>query len=82
MNNSEELRKKVLKICREVNSEIPDDDSLLLIENGYVDSFGVFVIMASIEIEFDIKVLDEEMNQDNFKNINNIVRLIEKHKEI
>lgn len=74
------MHEAVLKICREVNSEIPEVYSDDLISGGYIDSFGVFMIMASIEIELDIKIPKNELCYDNFKSIDSIVELIDKIK--
>ncbi len=77
-----ELQKKVLEICREVNSEIPDDIDVLLIDTGLVDSFGAFMIMSNLEIEFDIEISNEDIKHDNFKNMKSIIELVKKYKAL
>lgn len=72
--------KSIIEICREVEPNIPDDITLNLIDGGYVDSFGVFMIMASLEIEYDIKIPDNDLNYDNFKSIESLTNLVEKIK--
>lgn len=71
------MEKKILEICRKINKDIPEDCSICLIDEGYIDSFGVFTIMAEIEIEYNILLNDEDMVYEHFKNINSIVELVQ-----
>lgn len=71
------MEKKILEICRKINKDIPEDCSIRLIDEGYIDSFGVFTIMAEIEIEYNILLNDEDMVYEHFKNINSIVELVQ-----
>lgn len=75
------MHETILKICREVESTIPADYNQELISSGYIDSFGTFMILASLEIEFDISIPDTELCYENFKSINNMVDMIKKIKE-
>lgn len=71
------IEKKVLEICRKINRDIPEDSTIRLIDDGYIDSFGVFTIMAEIEIEYNILLDDEDMVYEHFKNIKSIVELVQ-----
>lgn len=75
MDNAD-LYKRVLTICRENNQAVPDDPDVLLIDSGLIDSFGAFMIMSSLEIEYDIEISDDDMKYDNFKNISSIMALV------
>ena len=70
------LFNKILSICREINPEVPADLDFLLVDSGLIDSFGAFMIMSSLEIEYDIEITDSEMKYDNFKNIGSIMGLV------
>lgn len=51
-------------------------DDVLLIEEGIVDSLGIFQLVAHIEGEFGLRVEDEELVAENFGTIAEIARLI------
>lgn len=69
---------KLLQICREANPAIPDDPETKLIDGGYVDSFGAFMILTSIEMDFGITIPESEIKYDNLKSINRMIELINK----
>ena len=66
----------ILEICREVNKDIPESSTVKLIDDGYVDSFGMFMILTRIELQYDIVITEEEMNYENFRDIQHIQQLI------
>ena len=66
----------ILEICREVNKDIPSSPVVKLIDEGYIDSFGVFMIMTRIELQYDIVISEDEMNYENFSDIEHIEQLI------
>lgn len=65
-------------ICRNC---LVDKNSLLLdkslIDQGIIDSFGLIEISTFITHEFDITVLNNEMNRMNFGSVLKIVAFIE-----
>lgn len=67
---------KILEICREVNKNIPSSPTVKLIDDGYIDSFGVFLILTRLELEYDIVISEDEMNYENFSDIQHIEQLI------
>ena len=67
---------KLLQICREANPAIPDNPETKLIDEGYVDSFGAFMILTSIEMDFGITIPESEIKYDNLKCINSMIGLI------
>lgn len=73
---------KVLAFCREVNPDIPDDGSVKLFDEGYLDSFGAYMVLTQIELEYDIKIAEDEMNYNNFQNVYSIVDLIARKLEM
>lgn len=70
------MLEKLLQICREANPAIPDNPEAKLIDEGYVDSFGAFMILTSIEMEFGITIPESEIKYDNLKSINSMIELI------
>ena len=51
-------------------------DDLPLIEEGIIDSLGIFVLIAFIEDQFKIKMQPEDVVMDNFGTVNAIKGLV------
>jgi acyl carrier protein len=49
-----------------------------LIENGVIDSLGLFALLGFIEKEFGVRLAGEELSPDNFGTIGAITSLIER----
>jgi len=58
-----------------VGLEVLTDD-YPLIDNDVLDSLGLFQLVAFIENDFDLEVLDDELVLENFGMIGDIARLI------
>ena len=71
------MEELILQICREVNPDVPDDGDVKLFDEGFIDSFGAYMILAYLELEFDIHINESEMNYEHFKDIDSIKRLVE-----
>jgi acyl carrier protein len=54
---------------------IIQNDSLIFKE-GYFDSMGFVRLISFIEEEFDIKTVDTDLIEENFKSINSIAAFI------
>ena len=54
--------------------QIQDNEHLL--ENGIVDSLGVLDVVTFLEEKFHIKVLDEDLVPENFKDIETLTRFV------
>lgn len=59
---------------RNDTKDVSTDDSLL--DGGLIDSMGIFQLVAFMEKEFSIDVLDEEIIPENFETLNNMVAFI------
>ena len=53
----------------------PDED---LLEQGIIDSLGLMKLIAFMEEEFNINIMDEEIVPENFQSLNCMVTLVEK----
>jgi acyl carrier protein len=51
-----------------------DDESL--IDNGVVDSLGIFRLVTFLEENFGVKVGDEEISAENLQSVNVIEQLV------
>jgi acyl carrier protein len=57
-----------------------DDESLM--ENGVIDSLGIFRLVSFLEENFGVRVGDEEINPENLKSVDSIEHwLISKSKK-
>jgi len=78
--DNDEVRSIIVKYLKSGNplfarlDEIPLDESLL--ELGYIDSFGVIDLVAFLEGNFNIQILDDEINKEKFGSINKMVALV------
>ena len=52
-----------------------------LFDDGIVDSFGILEILSFIEQKYNIKVGDDEVIEENFATIENIVDYLEQKKQ-
>ncbi len=60
-------------------SELADDTSL--ITSGFVDSTGMLEVIAFLESEFGIRVLDQEMVPENLESIGRIAAYVARKRE-
>ncbi|MEE8106618.1 MAG: acyl carrier protein [Planctomycetota bacterium] len=57
------------------DQQVKDEDDLL--EGGIVDSLGILDVVGHLEQEFGIQVGDDDLNPENFGNINALMRFVE-----
>lgn len=55
-------------------SSVRDDESL--IENGVVDSLGIFRLVTFLEESFGVKIGDEEISAENLQSVDMIEQLV------
>ena len=51
-----------------------DDESLM--ENGVIDSLGIFLLVTFLEESFGVRIGDEEINPENLKTVDTIEQLV------
>jgi acyl carrier protein len=67
-------------VSKELSADLDSrdlDDNEDLLEGGIIDSLGIMKLLAFIEEEFSIRVIDQELTPENFQTINSILHLIE-----
>lgn len=78
--NSKDVKDKLMLFVKnnilydESINEIDADESL--IENGYIDSTGIIILVTFIEKTFNFKVYDHEIIPENFDSINSLYNYI------
>jgi acyl carrier protein len=60
-----------------MESIAPDED---LLSKGIIDSLGILKLTDFMEKEFKIKISDDDMEPENFKNLNSLKGFIESKK--
>ena len=71
-----ELAPKVRAIFADtLNIEVPSDDTDL-IEAGYIDSLALVELLFAIEREFSVSVPLDELEIDDFRNVESISALV------
>ena len=55
-------------------SSFRDDESLM--DNGVIDSLGIFRLVSFLEENFGVRVSDEEINPENLKSVDTIEQLL------
>ena len=51
-----------------------DDESLM--DNGVIDSLGIFRLVSFLEEDLGVRVSDEEINPENLKSVDTIEQLV------
>ena len=78
MDNKEAVRRFILgNFFVPEGNALEDDDPLL--EHGVIDSTGVLEIIGFVEMNYGIKLDDDEIVPENLGSISNIAAFIERH---
>lgn len=73
--------RKVIDILNILFPEREFVNSQDFIEDGLIDSFDLMQLISTLENEFGIEIDIDEINEDNFKNIESIDKLIKMRKD-
>lgn len=73
MDTKQKIRAFLGKFMDE--SSVKDDDNIFA--KGFVNSLFAMQLVTFIEKEFDVSVNNDELDIDNFKDINSITNLVE-----
>lgn len=70
----------VIQIIKDIDSSITiSNNDQNLLDYDIIDSLGIFELTAGIEDKYEIEIQPEDIIPENYKNINSIVRLVEKY---
>jgi acyl carrier protein len=76
MNNMDEL----LKLLKEIRSDVDFENETELIEDGFLDSFDIVSIISEIDDVFGVQIRINELDPENFNSAESIWNLIQKLK--
>ena len=73
-----ESKEKIRKFLMENKNikELKDDDDLF--KCGFVDSLFAFKLVLFLEVEFKIKIKNKDINEENFRTIQNIDETVQR----
>lgn len=80
MQGGVEMTNLILQLLREINENVPDDPTVDLLAGGYLDSFAVANLVATLEEEFLIEFSAEDIVPENFNTIASMEKLVSKVK--
>jgi len=74
--NSIKERVKAYVIQSAYGSENEINESTLIFRDGFFDSMGFVMLITFVDEDFNVKVTDEELIEENFESINAIADFI------
>lgn len=75
------MEEKIIKILENVcNKTNVDYKNCNLIESGILESLALMQLLASLEEEYKIEIDIDDINEENFSTVKDIVNLIKKSK--
>lgn len=73
------MKEKILKILQDIRPELDFTESNNFIEDGYLDSFDMVALVSALDKEYGVSILGEDIVPENFSNIENIIKIINKY---
>lgn len=67
---------KLYALLEEIRPDVDFRNVNTLVTDGYIDSFDIVTIIASIEDEFSVEIPVDSMLPENFDSVENIMKLI------
>ncbi len=75
------MREQILKILKEIRSDVDFENETALIDNGVLDSFDIISIVGELNDAFDVEINVDDLLPENFNNVAAMVELIGKLQE-
>lgn len=72
-----ELKSKIKEIIEDIQPYEEVDETTELLTEAVMDSVSILLLAQELEAEFDVIIEMEEINEENFKNMESIAKLIE-----
>ena len=78
MDQNTETKTKIINLIKRLKNISEIDESLDLIDGGFLDSFDVINLISKLEQEFKIKIEGDEIIPENLNTIDAILNLVKK----
>ena len=72
---------KLLEILRDVNEDVDFENETALVDEGYIDSFDINVIIAALDEAFDIHIEVGDIEPENFNSAEAILATVKRYQE-
>ena len=69
---------ELLKILKEIHSDVDYETCTTLIDDGILDSFDIISIITEVSSEFDVQIPANEIVPENFNSAEALWKLIER----
>ena len=72
---------KLLEILRDVNEDVDFENETALVDEGYIDSFDINVIIAALDEAYDIHIEVGDIEPENFNSTEAILATVKHYQE-
>ena len=72
---------KLLEILRDVNEDVDFENETALVDEGYIDSFDINVIIAALDEVYDIQIEVGDIEPENFNSAEAILATVKRYQE-
>lgn len=72
----DQIREFILENLAQPKGITSFTDEEALMENGVIDSLGIFRLVSYLEDQLGVRISDEEINAETLKNLNTIEELV------
>lgn len=72
---------KLLEILRDVNEDVDFENETALVDEGYIDSFDINVIIAALDEAYDIHIKVGDIEPENFNSAEAILATVKRYQE-
>lgn len=72
---------KLLEILRDVNEDVDFENETALVDEGYIDSFDINVIIAALDEAYDIQIEVGDIEPENFNSAEAILATVKRYQE-
>ncbi len=69
---------KILKILKQIRSDVDFENETALIDDGILDSFDIVSIVSDLMEEFEIEISIDDMIPENFNSVSAISGLVDR----
>jgi len=81
MMRMEDFRDRVAEMVKELKGLSEVDETMSLIESGFLDSFDINTLIARIEEDFAIRIPGEDIIPENLNRYEDVASLIKRIKD-
>ena len=72
---------KLLEILHDVNEDVDFENETALVDEGYIDSFDINVIIAALDEVYDIHIEVGDIEPENFNSAEAILATVKRYQE-